>query len=79
MYYVYILKSKKDNRFYIGFSRNLKKRIKQHLSSKVKSTKNRLPFELICYEAYKDEKIARSREKYLKSSDGHKDLTKRNI
>ncbi|MBU2635408.1 GIY-YIG nuclease family protein, partial [Patescibacteria group bacterium] len=30
MYYVYILLSKKDNDFYIGFTEDLKQRIKRH-------------------------------------------------
>jgi len=67
MYYVYILKSLKDNNIYTGFSSNLKRRFSQHISGKVKSTKNRIPLKLIYYEAYLDEIDARNRERYLKS------------
>ena len=49
MYYVYILKSKKDENFYIGYTKNLKNRIKMHNQGKVKSTKNRRQFELVYY------------------------------
>lgn len=66
MYYVYILKSKKDKLLYTGSTNDLKKRFTLHNSGKVFSTKNRLPFELIYYEAYKAEKDARNRESNLK-------------
>ena len=66
MYYVYILKSLKDKRLYIGYTSNLKLRHKEHCDGMVKSTANRRPLELIYYEAYKNEKDARNREKYLK-------------
>jgi len=77
MYYVYILVSRKDENFYVGFSDDLKRRIDEHKKGKVKSTKYRLPLELVCYEAYIHKEEAMTREKYLKSSDGKKDLRKR--
>ena len=66
MCYVYILKSKKDNKLYIGSTNNLDRRLEEHNSGKVFSTKSRFPFELFYYEAYKSEKDARYREKNLK-------------
>lgn len=66
MYYVYILKSKKDNLLYTGSTNDLRKRIVLHNSGGVYSTKNRTPLELIYYEAYKSEKDARNREQKLK-------------
>ncbi|HHD92428.1 MAG TPA: GIY-YIG nuclease family protein [Candidatus Portnoybacteria bacterium] len=77
MFYVYVLLSLKDKKFYIGMSADLKRRIAEHKRGKVKSTKNRLPMKLVCYEAYLTKKEAERREKYLKSSDGKKDLRKR--
>jgi hypothetical protein len=47
MYYVYILLSLKDNKFYIGFTSNLKRRLKEHNYGKNISTKSRLPLKLI--------------------------------
>ncbi len=67
MYYVYILKSLKDENIYTGYSSDLKKRFSQHRSGEVKSTRNRRPLKLIYYEAYFDKKDAQIREKYLKS------------
>ncbi|PIS14835.1 hypothetical protein COT64_00575 [Candidatus Shapirobacteria bacterium CG09_land_8_20_14_0_10_39_12] len=51
MFYVYILKSKKDNNLYTGYSSDLKERIKWHSEGKSQATKWRLPIELIYYEA----------------------------
>jgi len=66
MYYVYILKSKKDNNFYTGSTNDLKRRFNEHNAGLVFSTKSRVPFEIVYYEAYKSEKDARRREKNLK-------------
>ena len=49
LYYVYILQSQKDNNFYTGYTKDLKKRLKEHKSGDVKSTRNRRPLELIYY------------------------------
>lgn len=66
MFYVYVLKSKKDRNLYIGSTDDLRRRMKEHNTGRVFSTKSRRPFELIYYEAYKAEKDARKREKALK-------------
>ncbi len=66
MFYVYVLKSKKDEDLYIGSTNDLKRRFKEHQEGKSFSTKFRTPFELIYYEAYKNEKDARLREHQLK-------------
>ena len=66
MFYVYVIKSKKDGNLYIGSTNDLKRRMKQHNSGLGLSTKPRKPFELIYYEAYKSEKDARKRESNLK-------------
>ena len=66
MFYLYVLKSKKDGQSYIGSTTDLKRRFSEHQTGKVVSTKNRAPFELIHYESYKIEKDARLREASLK-------------
>jgi putative endonuclease len=68
MYYVYIIKSKKDGDLYIGSTGDVLKRLSEHNSGKVFSTKNRTPFSLIYYEAYTSVDDARDREKSFKSS-----------
>ena len=74
MFYVYVLKSKKDNKLYIGYTNNLKKRIQEHNKGKNFSTAQRGPFSLVYYEAFKSQKDATAREKKLKqfkSTYGH--------
>ena len=66
MFYVYVIKSKKDNQFYFGSTNNLNRRLDEHNAGLVFSTKSRGPFELVYYEAYKSESDARKREKNLK-------------
>lgn len=66
MFYVYILKSLKDSNLYFGSTNDLRRRLSEHNSGKVKSTKGRIPLELKYYEAYSDEKDARDREWSLK-------------
>ncbi|OGY45243.1 MAG: hypothetical protein A3J62_03880 [Candidatus Buchananbacteria bacterium RIFCSPHIGHO2_02_FULL_38_8] len=66
MFYTYILKSLIDRKLYIGSTNDLKKRVKEHNTGLVESTKNRKPFKLIYYEAYLIENEARKREKNLK-------------
>jgi len=67
MFYTYILKSKKDNKLYVGYANNLKLRFEQHAKGRVLSTKDRRPFVLIYYEACLDKIDAMKREKYLKT------------
>ncbi|OGY86505.1 MAG: excinuclease ABC subunit C [Candidatus Kerfeldbacteria bacterium RIFOXYB2_FULL_38_14] len=69
-YYIYILQSKKDNKFYTGYTKNLKLRFEQHQKGLVKSTKNRRPFFLIYFEACLNRSDATKREKYLKTHYG---------
>jgi len=78
MFYVYVLKSLKDQKLYTGSTNNLERRLKEHNEGKVFSTKSRIPFEIIYYEAYKAESDARKRERNLKlRSRAHSQLKKR--
>ena len=70
MYYVYVLKSDKDNKNYVGYTKKLKLRFEQHKKGKVKSTKNRKPLKLIYYEVCLNQQDATHREKYLKTYHG---------
>ena len=66
MFYVYVLKSRRDGNSYIGSTDNLKRRFVEHQKGLVASTKPRRPFELVYYEAYKVESDAQLREASLK-------------
>ena len=78
MYYlVYFLESVSNpDRHYIGYTKNIKQRIKYHNLGQVKSTKKFKPWKLIYAELYLDKKDARGREKFLKSGSGWKFLKK---
>jgi len=76
-YYTYILKSKKDNKLYTGYTNDLRKRLLQHNTGKSTYTKGRGPFSIIYYEACLSEEKARSRELYLKSGIGKRYLKNR--
>jgi putative endonuclease len=69
-FYVYVLKSEKDGHNYVGFTGDLRKRLKEHEKGKVKSTANRQPLKLIYFDACLNQQDATKREKYLKSSWG---------
>lgn len=67
-YYTYVLKSIKDNKFYIGSTNNLGRRFKEHNNGKNISTKYRRPFKLVYFEEFGSFKEASSREKLFKKS-----------
>jgi len=69
-FYVYILKSLHKDFIYIGFTHNLVKRFKEHNNKEELSTKHYALFDLIHYEAYRNEKDAKRREEYLKTNRG---------
>ncbi len=64
--YVYLLKSLKDNKHYVGWTTDLKRRLDAHNSGKTPSTSRRRPFELIYFESFSDKVSAKEREKKLK-------------
>ena len=66
MFYVYVIKSRKDRSLYIGLTRDLRKRFSEHNQGLSQYTKSRIPFTLVYYEAYSSEKDARIRERKLK-------------
>jgi putative endonuclease len=74
MYYVYILRSLRDKKFYIGYTSDLRRRFKEHNDGNTISTKFRRPFELIFYEAYISIIDAKCREKYFKTAKGKSTL-----
>lgn len=75
-YYLYVLQSLKDKKFYTGITHDLRKRIKEHNSGKNISTSYRRPLRLIYYESYLLKEDVEAREKYLKTSMGKRVLKK---
>ena len=76
-FYTYVLESLKDGNRYIGYSNNLRRRLEEHEKGLNFSTKFRLPFKLIYYEASLNQNDAKRRERYLKTSLGRTFLTLR--
>jgi putative endonuclease len=72
MYYVYVLRSKKDNKLYTGQTQDIRKRLLEHNSGKVKSTSHRRPFILVHLEEFPSRSAARWRERFLKTAWGKK-------
>lgn len=77
MFFVYVLRSVNDKKFYVGFTENLKLRFKQHNDGQVKSTRKRIPLMLVYYESCTDKSDALHRERYLKTAYGKKYIKSR--
>lgn len=72
--YVYVLRSSKNGNLYFGFTHDLKKRLAEHNKGLNRSTKPYMPWELMFYEAYRNETDARRRERYLKTTAGSRTI-----
>ena len=66
MYYIYIIKSEKDGKLYIGSTSNIRRRFYEHNKGSVLSTRFRRPFKLIYLEGYLSKEDAFHREHNLK-------------
>jgi len=66
-----------DKNLYTGSTNDIARRLTEHNSGKVDSTKNRTPFSLEAYFAVKDKSRAIELERYLKSGSGRAFLQKR--
>ncbi|MFN8252705.1 MAG: GIY-YIG nuclease family protein [Ferruginibacter sp.] len=69
-HYVYVIRSLKDGRYYTGETSDVVARLAFHNEGKQRSTKSRIPFELILYESYTSRVEALQREKQIKSWKG---------
>ncbi|MDP2649537.1 MAG: GIY-YIG nuclease family protein [bacterium] len=67
MFFTYILKSEKDESYYMGSTDDIEKRIIRHNKGYSRYTKNRGPFKLVYRENYNTRSEAKKREYYLKS------------
>lgn len=73
-HYVYVLRSNKDGKLYVGLTNNLYKRFKQHNAGLVKSTRQRRPFILLYFEKFLFRSDAAKREKFFKSGIGRETI-----
>lgn len=77
MFYTYILQSKKNSQLYVGYTSDLKRRIREHNQGLNFSTNKYMPWEIIYYEACIEESDAKRREKYLKTTQGNRLIKRR--
>ena len=69
-WYVYVLRSIKDQMFYIGSTNDLQRRVAEHQAGKNISTARRLPMELLYFEGHRCKEDTIRREKYFKTTKG---------
>lgn len=74
MYYVYVLKSKRDFKYYIGYTKNVRERLKRHNQGREKSTLYRRPFIIQYYKQFETRVEAIRYERYLKRQKSHKKI-----
>jgi putative endonuclease len=77
MAYVYVLKSFKNSKRYVGFSKKDPYiRLQEHNHGNTSWTRKNKPFELVHIELYVQDRDARRREKFLKTGHGRRFLDK---
>ncbi|MCF7824984.1 MAG: GIY-YIG nuclease family protein [Candidatus Marinimicrobia bacterium] len=72
MYYVYVLQSCSSSYRYVGRTKDLESRLKQHNAGKTKSNRAYRPFQILYFESIPGYTEACRREKYLKSAGGRR-------
>ena len=73
-YCVYVLRSLRDGDRYIGFTQDLTQRLAEHNTGKSPATAPRRPFTLLFCECFATKAEAIAREKFLKTTKGHRAL-----
>jgi putative endonuclease len=63
--------------FYVGYTKNIKRRLVEHNEGKVKSTKKRIPLKLVYWEGCLNQQDTTKREKYLKTAWGKRYIKNR--
>ena len=69
MFYVYIIENS-DGKYYIGHTEDIADRLKRHNSDRVRSTKNKGPWEIVYNESYNNRNEAYKREQQIKKYKG---------
>ncbi len=65
-HFIYILYSDLRNRYYIGSSENVERRLERHNQGATKSTKSGRPWKIVYTEEYESKSDALKRELYIK-------------
>jgi putative endonuclease len=66
MYTVYIIQSRKDNSYYIGYMEDIERRLSEHNCGLSRYTSQKLPWDLVYTEMYLTKTEALKRELFLK-------------
>lgn len=72
-HYVYMLKSLKVKRFYVGYTTDLDRRVLEHNNGNTRSTRPFGPWKIIYHEVFNNRSDAYKREWHLKHSRGYKE------
>ena len=78
-FYIYVLRSLNDKKFYTGYTSNLERRLEKHNKGLIYSTKHRIPLDLVYFEGCLNQQDATKREKYLKTTYGKRYLQNRMV
>ena len=76
MFYTYVLLSELNNRYYIGSTKDISRRVAQHNDGKSRSTKSYRPWKLVYSESFQTLAEARQREREIKSWKSHEYMEK---
>lgn len=79
MYYLYLLKDPHSGWIYIGYTSDLKRRLKEHKDGNTQTTKKFSSIDLVYYEAYKSKEDAKEKERKLKQYGNSLGLLKKRI
>ena len=74
MFYLYVLRSEKTDRRYVGSCQDVRERLRRHNASHSKSTRYGVPWRLIYTEEYLTRSQAVQRERYYKTGKGRDEL-----
>jgi putative endonuclease len=74
MFYVYVLRSEKTGRRYIGSCEDIDDRLRRHNAGESKATSHGIPWILIHVEQFVTRSAAMSRERYYKTGRGRDEL-----
>lgn len=73
-YFVYLLRSLNFDKWYIGSTSSIDKRLKRHISGRSIFTKKFMPWEVFYFEKFETKSEALKREYYFKSPKGFLEL-----
>ncbi len=74
MFYVYVLKSRRNGRLYVGQTCDIDRRIIEHNSGRSQATKYQGPYDLVHVETFHSRSEAMTREYFLKTGQGREEL-----